>query len=73
MSDMREMGPIRISVDHAKEKVDGGGVTILDVDDPGSYGNRSDRIAGAVRIDPRDIKAEYDRLSKEETVLAYCT
>lgn len=73
MKDMREMGPIRVAVDEAKEKLDQGGVTILDVDDPGSYGRRADRIAGAVRIDPRDINSEYERLPKEETVLAYCT
>ena len=73
MSNMREMGPVRVSVDEAKERVDEGGVTVLDVDDPGSYKNRPDRIAGAVRIDPRDIKSEFDQLPKEETVLAYCT
>ena len=70
---MRELGPIRVSIDEAKEKVDQGGVTVLDVVDPGIYEERPDKIAGAVRIDPRDIQAEYERLSQEETILTYCT
>lgn len=73
MSNMSKMGPIRISVDEAKEKVDQGGVTTLDVVDPGTYEERPDKIAGAVRIDPRDIQAEYERLPQEETILTYCT
>lgn len=67
------MGPIRVSVDVAKQKVDQDDVTILDVDDPGAYEKRAEKIAGAVRIDPRDIKSDFHRLPKEKTVLAYCT
>jgi len=67
------MGPIRVSVDEAKEKVDQGAVTMLDVVDPGTYEKRPDKIAGAIRIDPRDIQSEYDKLPKEETILTYCT
>lgn len=73
MSNMREMGSIRVSVDEAKEKVDQGGVTVLDVVDPGTYEERPDKIAGAVRIDPRDIQDEYERLPQEDTILTYCT
>jgi len=73
LSNMREMGPIRVSVDEAKEKADEGGVTVLDVVDPGTYEERPEKIGDAVRIDPRDIQSEYKRLPKEETILVYCT
>ncbi len=73
MSDVREMGPIRISVEEAKEKVDQDDAIILDVVDPGAYEELSEKIAGAVRIDPRDIQSEFEQLPKEETILSYCT
>lgn len=67
------MGPIRVSVDEAREKFDEGDTTVLDVVDPGTFAERPDKIVEAVRIDPREIQSAYDRLPKEETILAYCT
>lgn len=66
-------GPIRISRQEAKERYDQGGVTILDVVDPGSYEELDYQIKGAVRIDPREIDEAYTRLPKDRSVLAYCT
>ena len=65
--------PIRISVEEAKELKDEENATILDVVDPDTYEEVSYRIEDAVRIDPRDIRDEFEQLPKERTVLAYCT
>lgn len=73
MSENRKRQPLRISVDEAKESYDENEVTILDVVDPGAYEQLSHKIKGAVRIDPRKISDEFDRVPKERTVLAYCT
>jgi rhodanese-related sulfurtransferase len=65
--------PLRLSLEEAKELPDNEPVTVLDVVDPGSYEQTSDQIAGAVRIDPRDVTEEYGQLSQDRTVLSYCT
>lgn len=73
MNDQKNRSPIRISVDEAKELYDEEAVSILDVVDPGTYEELSYRVQDAVRIDPRQIDEEFDRLPKARTVLAYCT
>jgi rhodanese-related sulfurtransferase len=65
--------PVRISVEEAKSHSDERNVTFLDVVDPGAYEKTDHQIEGAVRIDPREIKDEYARLSKDDEILAYCT
>ena len=73
MSNNKKRKPLRISLEEAKERYDEGDVTILDVVDPSPYEKLSYRIKGAVRIDPRNIADEFDRLPKARTVLTYCT
>jgi rhodanese-related sulfurtransferase len=73
MSDKNERRPIRISVEEAKGRYDENEATILDVVDPGAYEQLSHQIKGAIRIDPRKISEEYEKLPKDRTVLAYCT
>lgn len=46
-------------------------VTILDVVNPWTYERLSQQIEGAVRIDPRKISDNLDRVPKGDTVLAY--
>ncbi len=65
--------PIRLSVDEAKQRAEDHDVTFLDVVDPGEYETTEVHIKGAVRIDPRDIKEEYERLPEQKEVLTYCT
>jgi rhodanese-related sulfurtransferase len=65
--------PVRISVDEAKNRANQDEITILDVVDPGAYEKIDYQIEGAVRIDPREIKEEYERLPGEDNILAYCT
>lgn len=69
----KQREPLRISVNEAKTRADKGGVTFLDVVDPGSYEQIGYRIEGAVRIDPREIREEFERLPIEDEILAYCT
>ena len=73
MSADKKREPLRISVGEAKERADEKDVTFLDVVDPGSYENTDVIIEGAVRIDPRDVEEEYERLPDENEVLTYCT
>ena len=65
--------PLRRSLAEAKVLYDHEPVTVLDVDSSGSYEQRSDRIKGAVRLDPRDVKEAYEQLSQNRVVLTYCT
>ena len=69
----RNREPLRISVEEAKTRADAGNVTFLDVVDPGAYEKIDYQIAGAVRIDPREIKEEYNQLPVADVILAYCT
>lgn len=71
MNDNRKREPIRISVDEAKTRYDESDVTILDVVDPGTYEELAYQIKGAIRIDPRDIPDEFERLPQDRAVLAY--
>ena len=65
--------PLRISIEEAKERVNNGDPTIVDVDDAGSFDRRCKMIAGARRIAPRDISDRYNQLPKDQAVLTYCT
>ena len=73
MSDGQKNGPIRITLEKAKELYDQEDVTILDVVDTESYAEFSYKIKGAIRIDPENIADEYAQLPKDQHVLAYCT
>jgi rhodanese-related sulfurtransferase len=72
MSNDRTSEPIRIHVQEAKERYEAGDLTTLDVVDPGTFEQVPYKIEGAVRIDPRAIDEQYERLPKEKTVLSYC-
>ena len=65
--------PLRISVEEAKTRADKERVVFLDVVDPGAYKKIGYQIEGAVRIDPREIKDEFDRLPIADEILTYCT
>lgn len=63
--------PLRISVNEANQHATDNAVTFLDVVDEGSYQEFAYKVEGAVRISPKDIKDEYEVLSKENEILAY--
>lgn len=63
--------PIRKSLDQAHRIYQEEDATVLDVVDTDSYEELSYKIEGAVRIDPRDVPDDFERLPKERTVLAY--
>jgi rhodanese-related sulfurtransferase len=63
--------PIRISVDEARDMMEEGEVTFLDVIDSHSYDNFDHQIEGAVRIKPEKIGDQFQQLPKEQTILAY--
>jgi rhodanese-related sulfurtransferase len=65
--------PLRISVGEAKARNDSGNTVIVDVDDPGSFAEREEKITGARRIDPRDVADDYAKLPEDRAILAYCT
>jgi rhodanese-related sulfurtransferase len=73
MSDGKEQGRIRISVEEAKKLYDEGNVTVLDVIDTGTFEKIPYKVKDAVRIAPEDFKEEYSKLPKDRHVLAYCT
>lgn len=71
MSEGHTDEPIRISVDEAKRRYEEEDVTVLDVVDSESYEDYSHKVEDAVRINPENIKEEYDRLPEDRPVLTY--
>ena len=71
MSDQQTQEPIRMKLEDAKGRYDEGNVTVLDVIDTDAYDRFSYQIAGAVRINPEDIRDEFTRLPKDRAVFAY--
>ncbi len=69
----QEKEPVRISPAEAKQRIDQGDTTVLDVVDTPAYDEVPAALPGAVRIAPENIPDEFDRLPKSRTVLAYCT
>jgi rhodanese-related sulfurtransferase len=64
---------LRIDPAEAKAKVEAGEAIILDVVAPHVWPEMHRAIAGAVRIDPREIGERYGELPTERQIIAYCT
>ena len=71
MREEHRQGRVRIALEEAKQLYDQGNVTVLDVVDSESFAEITYKIKGAVRINPEDIKDQYDQLPKDRRVLAY--
>jgi rhodanese-related sulfurtransferase len=64
---------LRIDPAEARARVEEGEAIILDVVAPHVWPQMHRAIAGAVRIDPRDIADRYEELPRERQIIAYCT
>ncbi len=64
---------IRIDPGQAKARLDAGQAVILDVVVPRAWEQMHWAIAGAIRIDPREIERRSSELPRDKQVLAYCT
>ena len=71
MWEEHRQGRVRIALEEAKQLYDQGNVTVLDVVDSESFAEITYKIKGAVRINPEDIKDQYNQLPKDRRVLAY--
>lgn len=71
MREEHRQGRVRIALEEAKQLYDQGNVTVLDVVDSESFAEITYKIKGAVRINPEDIKDQYNQLPKDRRVLAY--
>ena len=71
MGEEHRQGRVRIALEEAKQLYDQGNVTVLDVVDSESFAEITYKIKGAVRINPEDIKDQYNQLPKDRRVLAY--
>lgn len=60
----------RISIDQAREIIDGGGVTIGDVRDADSY--RSGCIAGAIHLQQETLDEFLQATPRDKPLLLYC-
>lgn len=65
--------PLRISVKDARGWFEEDDTTYLDVVDPETFEKKDYKVKGAVRIDPREIKEEYDQMPEDDHILAYWT
>ena len=71
MREEHRQGRVRIALEEAKQLYKQGNVTVLDVVDSESFAEITYKIKGAVRINPEDIKDQYNQLPKDRRVLAY--
>lgn len=64
-------GPIpEIDIRGAKKRLDEGGVTFVDVRDPGSY--RAARIPGAIHVNDHNVREFVEAADKARPVIVYC-
>jgi rhodanese-related sulfurtransferase len=64
---------LRIEPAEAKARFEAGEAIILDAVAPHVWPQMHRAIAGAVRIDPREIGERYMELPRERQIIAYCT
>ncbi len=64
---------IRIDLADARKMIDSGEAVVLDVVSPPTWEQMHKAIAGAIRINPREIEDHYKHLPKDKTIVAYCT
>jgi rhodanese-related sulfurtransferase len=62
---------VRISLRDARRMMEEETTTVLDVVDSPSYEETPDRIQGAVRIAPEELKERFQELPMGRPVLAY--
>ena len=62
----------RMTVDELKALLGNPDVVIIDVRINGDWNGGSEKIMGAVREDPRDVKSWAKKYSKEKTLVLYC-
>ena len=64
---------IRIDPTEAKARADAGEAIILDVVAPHVWEQMHRSVAGAIRLDPREIEHLYQELPRDKQIVAYCT
>ena len=62
----------RMTVDELKAQLTNPEVVIIDVRINGDWNGSTEKIMGAVREDPRDVKSWAKKYSKEKTLVLYC-
>ena len=62
----------RMTVDELKALLGNPDVVIIDVRIDGDWNGSTEKIMGAVREDPRDVKSWAKKYSKEKTLVLYC-
>jgi len=64
---------LRIDPAEAKRRFDSGEAIFLDVVAPHVWEQMHQAIAGAIRLDPREIERRYHDLPRDKQIVAYCT
>ena len=67
-----ETEPQVISKEELKERLEGPGITVLDVRSGGDRAESSSKIPGAVREDPNEVDAWAGRYQPSQTLILYC-
>lgn len=62
----------RMPVDELKALLGTPDVVIIDVRINGDWNGSTEKILGAVREDPRDVRSWAKKYSKEKTLVLYC-
>ena len=63
----------RITPEELNQRMERGeDVVVVDVR-RGSYETSSDKLPGAIRIDPEEYESEFERIPRGARVVTYCT
>jgi hypothetical protein len=63
----------RMSIDDLKHRLGSSDTVILDVRTGWSWSASNDKIAGAIREDPKQFSHWYDKYPKDKTLVLYCS
>jgi rhodanese-related sulfurtransferase len=68
------MEPTRVTVDELKERMDRGEqFAFVDTRNPKAWGEAETKLPGAIRVPADDVEEHLDEISRDRTVITYCT
>jgi rhodanese-related sulfurtransferase len=68
------MEATRVTVDEVKERMDRGeAFTFVDTRNPTAWGESDKKLPGAIRVPADEVNQHLDEISRDRTVITYCT
>jgi rhodanese-related sulfurtransferase len=68
------MEATRVTIDEVKERMDRGEQFVfVDARNPKAWAEASTKLPGAIRVPADDAEQHLDEISRDRTVITYCT